>query len=186
ERKGREKAAARLRDQHLLFELDPFATPLLADIAFDADRHPRLKLAVVGTLLPILDMGDLGPLVAEPDAVRHAGIAVPHEGVRDAPRELARLAKIETGLHQLVDVVMDLFHRQAVDAPLFGARLAGAAEICARDVGAIAERPDEVGIETHEVARPAQAVAAFLEPGVRAFAGREDARFDPLAAKAYV
>src|SRR5439155_25477567 len=68
-----------------------------------------------------------------------------------------------------------------IEPALLAGGLAGPAEIRARDVGAIAEGADEVGVEAHEIPRPDRPVAALLEPGIGALARGQDPRLDPLA-----
>src|SRR5258708_28562763 len=79
---------------------------------------------------------------------------------------------------------MDLLEGEAVELALLGRGAAGTAAEAARDVGAIAEGADEVGVEADEVAGPDDTIARLLEPRVGAAARGEEAAFHPLAAHA--
>src|SRR5258708_36808288 len=81
---------------------------------------------------------------------------------------------------------MDLLEGEAVELALLGRGAAGTAAEAARDVGAIAEGADEVGVEADEVAGTDDAVARLLEPRVGAAARGEKTAFHPLAAHAEV
>src|SRR6185369_13358336 len=80
---------------------------------------------------------------------------------------LDQLLRGEAGL-QHVDVEMDLLPGQAIELALLRRRLARAAEISAREIGAIAVGTDQVGVEADQLARADDAVAGFRKPGIGA------------------
>ena len=113
--------------------------------------------------------------------MQQRGVAVGPAALGHGVGLLGQLAEGHPGLEQL-DVVMDLLPGQAVQPALLVARPAGPTEVGARDVGAVAEGPDQVGVVGDQVARPDHPVAALLEPGVGALARGQQPGLDPFAA----
>src|SRR5262249_53699191 len=151
-------------DQHLLLELDALVAADLAHITLDADGHARLQLAVVAARGEVLQVGTVRVFVAEPDAMENHGVAVRCAAVGQAEALLGHLAEAHARLDQ-VDVVVDLLVGEAVEPLLLVARPSRPAEEGAREIGAIAEGANEVGVEAYQLAGADDAVAAFLEPG---------------------
>src|SRR5258707_899105 len=88
---------------------------------------------------------------------RHFSFVLEAAG-RKLERALDQLLRSQARL-QHIEIVLDLLPGQAIELALLRCRLAGPAEIGAREIRAIAVRPDQIGIEAHQLARSDDAVA---------------------------
>ena len=184
-REGRQQLVAVARDERAFLELDAVDAARGADVALDRQDHAFLEDAVVAARVPVAAIDDDRPLVGETDAVHHVRVAIRIVGLRKRERLLGDLAEAHARLQQS-EVVPDLLDRERIHLPLVGVRLARTRVERARDVAAESHRPDHVGVERHEVAGADHAVAAFLEPRIRAAARREEPGLDAFAAVADV
>src|ERR1019366_8494596 len=101
---------------------------------------------------------------------------------RYLPCPLAQFIEAHTGSKNLY-VMTDLLDGERIESALLLGRPAGTAIKRPADVGAITDRPDEIGVEADEIASLDNAIRAFLKPRIGPGARCQKARLDPLAAE---
>ena len=158
--------------------LTPSRGVFRAKIALDTDRHAGVQGGLVAALL-------VGPeadrvFVAHADPVDEAAVrAVALGRVAEVPRQVAQR---DARPHQ-VQKPLQVRVRAGVGTPLLVARRAAARPPGPRDIATIAVAADEVGVESHEIARLDHAVRALLIPGIGPRARGQQTALDPLAAQ---
>ena len=152
-----------------------------ADIGLDTQCHPGLEAAVIPMRLDILGIADTGIFVTQPDTMRDHAVALRPVGLGKTVRLRRHLGKAHAGFDER-DVLHHMVIGDPVERPLLGRRRRITDNPASRDITAIAIGADKVGVEGHHVAFLHDPRAAFLEPGVCARPGGQDAGLDPFAA----
>src|SRR5690242_582043 len=182
ERETVEPDSALIGNQNLRLQLDAFRPAVLANQAFEADRHVLFEHAGIGAR-EIDVIGHGRPFVREPDAVEHQSVTPLAILLRNAPGPLVELGEGHAGLHH-ADVMLDLRARVGIELALLVVHADMADRPGPRQVRAIAIGTDHVRVEGKHVAFAADIIGALLEPRIGALTCGEQPRLHPLAARA--
>src|ERR1700722_4101956 len=114
-------------DNDLLLQLHPFPPALRADVTLDAQRHAFFDDSVVPARFPVQRMDDVRIFVRQPYAVTDTDISSLDEFVRGLPAFLRQLLESGAGPKN-PQIVLELFMRQRIQAPLLIGGFARAAQ----------------------------------------------------------
>src|SRR5690625_3848213 len=165
--KARDQFDAAIGNENLVFELDPFPSAPLADIALDTHDHSGFKHSVAAIGLVVHGVGDERRFPVHAHAMHHRGVALIDETLGDLPGFFRHFTERHARLHD-IDVVLHLIMRHAIEHLLIAGRFAGTAAEGSGEVRVVAVAADGIGIESDKLSRANAAPTGFIEPGVGA------------------